>query len=75
MERPLDLLDQVRHVVQRKTGPQFAEVASLDPERLRRGRAASQQPTPQCLVDDVAEGPTSAARFGLELGGNIVVQG
>jgi hypothetical protein len=66
MQRPLDLLDQVRNVVQGKARPEIPEIARHNLEGLPRGGdATGLQHTPQRLIDDVSEGSASAARFRL----------
>jgi hypothetical protein len=76
MKRALDLLDQPADIVQGKTRLEITEIAGGYSESLPLGGdAPACQPAAQHLVDDLAEGPAGAARFRLELGRDIVVQG
>ena len=76
MKRALDLLDEPGDIIQAQPWPEIAEVARSYSEVPRPGgRAPANEPPSQRLVDDLAEGPAGAARFRLEPGGDIVVQG
>lgn len=75
MKRALDLFDQLRDIVQGKPWPEAPQIAGRYLEDLPRGDASIRQPTSQRLVDDVSERPAGAARFRLELGSHIVIQG
>lgn len=76
MKRALDLLDQSGDIIQTQPWPEITEVARGYPELPRSGGGApARQPATQRLVDDLAKRPAGAARFRLELGRDIVVQG
>jgi hypothetical protein len=76
VKRALYLFDQLCDIVQSKPWSQVPEIADARLESLPgRGDASIRQAASQGFVDNVAEGPPSAARFRLELGRHIVVQG
>lgn len=76
MKRALDLIDEPGHIIQTQSWPEIAEVARDYSEVPRPGGGApARQAAAQRLVDDLTEGPAGAARFRLELGRDIVVQG
>jgi hypothetical protein len=55
-------------------GLEIAKIAGRYLEGLPSGGdAPAGQPAAQCFVDNLAEGPASAARFGPELGCHIVI--
>ena len=76
MERALDLLEHIGDVVQVESWPEAPEVASLDLERLARGRGRGAGETaPEGVVDHVAERPARSPDQGLQLAGDVVVEG
>jgi len=76
VQRAFHLLDELGDPIQGKPGLEITEVAGMYLERLALRRNASAcQPAAQRLVDDLAEGSARPARFRLELGRHIVVQG
>jgi hypothetical protein len=76
VKRALHMLDELRDVVQRKPWLEVAKIAGRYFEALSwRGDAPAGQPPAQCFVDDIAERPAGAARFGPELGCHILIQG
>lgn len=76
MKRPFHLFDELSDIIQGKPGPEISQVARRDCEGFPPGRdAAARQSGAQRLVDDFLEGPADAARFGLELGGHVVIEG
>ena len=76
MQWPFDLFDEIGNVVQIESRPKASEVTGLDRERLTRRRGRRPGPAPsQRIVDHIAEGPPRPARQGLELGGDVIIQG
>ena len=76
MKRAFNLLDELGDIVQGKPRPEVAEIAGRDLEGSRLGGDASaRQSAAQRLVDDLLERPAGAARFRLELGRHVVVEG
>jgi hypothetical protein len=76
VQRALDLLDELRNIVQRKPWPKVTEIARCDLEGLPlAGSATRRQSATQRFVHDLSKRPAGAARFRLELGRHIVVQG
>ena len=70
------MLDDLGDVVECSPGFEIAEVARPDLEWLTlRRNAPARQPATQRLVHDLAERPPGAARFRLELGCDVIVQG
>jgi len=75
VKRTFDLLNEFGHIIERNSRLELAEIAHLYLERFRLGCTAfAGQSVPQRLVDDISEGAARAARFGLQLGSNIVVK-
>jgi hypothetical protein len=76
VKRAFHLLDELGHSVQGKSGLEIAEIADPYPEGVPLSADASaRKPATQRLVHNLAERPASPARFRLELGRYIVVQG
>jgi hypothetical protein len=76
VKRTFYTLDELRDIVQGKPWLEIAEIAGRYLEVLPlSGDAPARQPAPQRIVDDLAEGPAGAARFRLELGRHIIVEG
>lgn len=75
MERSLDLLDEIRDVVEAEAGPQGPEVTNRHPEgRARRGgepgKTASQR-----VVDHLAEGQARPPRQRLQPRRHVLIEG
>jgi hypothetical protein len=76
VKRALYLLDQLRDIVQGKAWPEVPEITGSYRKGLPRGGDASiRQPAPQRIVDDVSERQSGTARFRLQLGRDVLVQG
>jgi hypothetical protein len=76
MKRALELLDEFRDIVQGKPCFEITEVTDRCLEAVpASGDASARQAAAQRLVDDLSERPASAARFRLEVGRYIIVQG
>lgn len=76
MERALHMLDELRNIVQGKPYLEITKIADgyLEGPPLG-GDAPVRQSAAERLVDDLAERPAGAARFRLEVGRHIVIQG
>src|SRR6185437_2691439 len=75
MERPLDLLDQLTDVVQRKAWAK-AEIAGNDLEwRWLYRRALTRETTSEGFIDDLAEGTARSPHFRPQLGCHVFVEG
>jgi hypothetical protein len=75
MKRPLDLLDQLTDVVQRKARAK-AEIAWNDLEwRLANRRALTRETTAKGLIDDLPEGAAGSLHFRTQLGCHVFVEG
>lgn len=72
MERPLDLLDELRDVVEREPRPQAAQVACLG--RPYPGGWGLRESSPKRVVDDLAEGQARSPGERLELGRHVLVK-
>lgn len=76
MKRAFRLLDEFGHVVQVQPRPDIAQIAGHNLEGWPlNGDASVRQPVAQRLVDNLFERPAGAARFRLELGGHVVIEG
>jgi hypothetical protein len=70
------MLDELGDIVQGKPRFEIAEIRRRHLEGpLLSGGAPAFQPPGQRLVEDLAEGPAGAVRFGLEFGCHIVIRG
>lgn len=74
MQRPLDLIEELRDVVHIQPGPR-AQRTSLDLERVpRAGSRGSHQATPKGIVHHVPERSSSPAGQRPELRGDILIE-
>lgn len=76
MERALHLFDELGDIVEGEPRLDIAEIAHRCLEGPPPGgNAPALQPSAQRLVDDFAEWPAGTARFRLEVGRHVVIQG
>ena len=76
MERAFDALKELADVIGGETWPKAAEVPGFHSEGFPRARAGRlDQPAPEGLVDDLAEGASGSPSHGNQLGGDVVVEG
>lgn len=76
MQRSFNLIEKFPDVVEAESGPEPPEIPNLHLERLaRRLCRRLDQPAPERVVDDGAEGPSRSLGQGLELGRHVVVEG
>jgi len=76
MKRALRMLNEFRNIVYGKPRFEITKIADLCLEGPPLGGdAPARQAATPGLVDDLAERPAGAARFRLEVGRHIVIQG
>ena len=76
MPRSLGLFEQLGDAVQRQAGAKLAQVASLHLEGFSRwSDPPALQAMPQDVVHRISEGPARSPCLGLQLGGDVLVQG
>lgn len=75
MEGTLHLVNEVCYIVEGNPGLYLTEVAGRNSESLPLGRIAlARQPATQRFIHDLSERAPGAARFGPELGRNIIIE-
>jgi hypothetical protein len=75
VRRALDLLYEVRDIVEREAGPEVTQIPRVHLESpLRRRTPLTHQPAPERVVNDVTKRSSRPTRFSLELRGNVFIE-
>ncbi len=75
MQGTFDLLEKLGDTVEANARTSATKAACLNLEGHALARSLGQQPSPLCLVDDIAKGAARAPRGRLQLHSDVLIQG